>query len=1179
MSTAETLIKEYLDRGFSLEALRLLAETRPHPLGGDMLRIIDAMEETAEPVSCEAGLFTAAESGDSNGEKIFFVANDDENVGGGDGTDFDLMASITPGGGPKLDGEESVADILIGETDGSGVVPLAPAPPLAKVETRSSKSEGSLWHRLWSRMYKDAPPLLEQESETPRTDEKTADEEAHIPSPASPAAEKDGIPDEEAPVATDEAAAREAIPPEAENAEPETVAAVGRDTEIRALEMTENVALHADVALDYIPGAAEEARPGEEARDEHIEEAKRALEEAQSAIVSATEKAEPEASNAAPPAEAESFADADAPAPDAKTSRRERRRRERALKKKGKRSKKADAASSLPEIVLTRSEGTETLMPEDEAAPAVEAAAPETEAVDSGPDAVNEAPGAETESLTASVPETGLEPEKEFKEFEGGSGHRESATLDEERPAAEPPGERCESTDGAVGTAPENPPAETMDSEPPPDAVSPELPNLNEPEEAGPREELPVAEAPEPADAESGADGELEAARETLEPRGEEPYLETAASADGGIQPTPPESFAIGSDHLMIVASGDFEARRIERLLLSDSGFAGADAEGVDDEEEAVDGNNVILFRDKFPVFHGADIDDYLDDDELGFQPVLRVLPPLEEDVAAAGTEDEPEAAAEPAPEPEAAAEPAVEEFAAEAAAMAPPTAAEVLTDDERVCLLRGLGGLFFAEEPFPGQGEEPPASADHVIVTPEPEPVPSAELEREAAVRAEMELEYQSRLDEFAARILQAQAETAAREAGLREKDEEIGKRDAALAALRKTADGEEKRLRSLERRLDDARREVGARQAELERMSGLQDEHRKLFDEFEDLRRAYNEMVMEIMPALQSERDDLALTVERQCEKERALKTTINVSRRRLAASYVLGAAACLMLVALPVANWMKTGSEQRDLALEHQKVSELRENYQAVVAENTQFKNELVELERKVGRARMDLADALKKNDELSRTAQRDSLAVFRPTDSGSAGMPTRTSEMALQAMPLADGRLRTNEVRDPAGSIESLYAHNRSLNEQDDARLAQSVPPASSREPISLNAVARRAEPSAGSSLRPGRNGAPASTVRASPTRPGAPRTGESVAAGRGGASPRQGEVVAKVKRGEGVAQVVYRVLGTWDPEVVSWVIRENNIKSDRRGNPIIQPDQELRLPKEGRIGQAASATRR
>ncbi|MCC8165647.1 MAG: hypothetical protein LIQ31_05760, partial [Planctomycetes bacterium] len=76
-----------------------------------------------------------------------------------------------------------------------------------------------------------------------------------------------------------------------------------------------------------------------------------------------------------------------------------------------------------------------------------------------------------------------------------------------------------------------------------------------------------------------------------------------------------------------------------------------------------------------------------------------------------------------------------------------------------------------------------------------------------------------------------------------------------------------------------------------------------------------------------------------------------------------------------------------------------------------------------------------------------------------------------------------------------------------------------------------------------------------------------------------ATAKPGEVLATVKKGEGVAQVVYRVLGTWNPEVVAWVIRENKIKSDRRGNPIIQPNQQLRLPNEGNIGQAASAKRR
>jgi hypothetical protein len=36
-----------------------------------------------------------------------------------------------------------------------------------------------------------------------------------------------------------------------------------------------------------------------------------------------------------------------------------------------------------------------------------------------------------------------------------------------------------------------------------------------------------------------------------------------------------------------------------------------------------------------------------------------------------------------------------------------------------------------------------------------------------------------------------------------------------------------------------------------------------------------------------------------------------------------------------------------------------------------------------------------------------------------------------------------------------------------------------------------------------------------------------------------------------------------------------VIRENNLKRDRRGNPLIYKDQELRLPRDGRLIQSAS----
>lgn len=1143
MSTAETLVKEYLDRGYSLEALRLVAESRQQPLGSEMLAIINAMEQEAEPVPCETGNFSPV--GDN---MVFFVANDDESVVGEEVVDFDLMAATQPEKSAAK--EESVVDILIGETDGSGVVPVKP-PPALEISARPAKQESGIWSRIWSRMHRDAAPG---------------------PAPAAKDEAFEAVPPEQI-VELAKENVGEGEPPLAVREGPDQPAAEGGDIAAAANqeETVESPAardevevLAAAVHSDYIPGEAGANMDAGHAH-EAMDDAKRLLEEAKEALAAsiANSALEENAREAHDEAVLGSAASDEA---DSKISRRERRRRERVQKKKGKRAKKSEGAS-LPEIVLTRSEGTETLVPEAESGDV------EAEAGAAGELMNVPAPAAMSETVDFRDNEA---PQADVLSSDGAPS-AEAVVDDGAQSSA-----AAESGDAPVAMAA----TEAEAADPIPAAGTSEAHNDNEGAVA--------AEAASDADASQSV----------------------AESADSNL-------FS-GSDHLMILASGGLDIARIE-------------SQYEQEDEPSAESNNVILFREKFPVFTGG-AEEMLDDgDVIDFHPVLRVLPPIDsiedesgenlpvEPIAQPVAEEVTEPVAEEAPEPiveevaESVAEPAAEEAvgpvaeevsepvaepvaeeipepvalpAAEAAPVeeqaALPQAAleDMLSAQDRLSLLRALAGAPYADE-FVNGREEAASAPGHCIVPMAAEPAPSAEMEREVAVRKEMEEEYQARLNEFASRILQAQAATAERESRLREKDEEMGKRDATLGDMKKSLEEEEKKQQALGRKLDEARREVGAKQAELERMNGLQDEHCKLYDEFEDLRRAYNEVVTDVMPELQGERDDLALTVERQCEKEKDLRGVITSSRRRLAASYVLGAAACLMLIALPVANWMKAGVENKDLALEHQQVSELRENYNSTVEENIRYKNEVVEMERKLNRARMDLTELREKNKELNQMAMANpqGISVFPPAGGGSGGgTPTRMSEMALQGTPAANGRLHTNQVRDPAGSIESLYAQNRTQNEPGDRQMAQAP---TNREPM-LSAPARSPERRNG--LRP-EQAAPAAAPAQRESRisglrpentPPLPPTRESASAPtvrNANPTPRQGEVMATVKRGEGVAQVVYRVLGTWDPEVVSWVIRENKIRTDRRGNPIIQPDQELRLPKEGRTDQAASAARR
>ncbi len=519
----------------------------------------------------------------------------------------------------------------------------------------------------------------------------------------------------------------------------------------------------------------------------------------------------------------------------------------------------------------------------------------------------------------------------------------------------------------------------------------------------------------------------------------------------------------------------------------------------------------------------------------------------------------------------------------------------------------------------FPGRTpanlvEDP---VEHVISCLPPDPEPVDFMLREAEVRAEMEQEYQARLDGLAQRLLEIQTAGANSEARAREARKEAEERANLLLEMGKRIEkGEEKRS-ELEKVLDGVREESHERQRQIDTLNGICEEHQRLYDEFEDLRKAYNEVVTDVLPTLQNERDDLAMTVERQCELEKKLRGGLGHARRRLSVGYGLGAAASLMLLALPVANWLKSPDVSKELAVEHQAVTELKENLKREVEQNIASQSKMVELENKMSTARAQIADLQSKNKQLAQaqakavqqakqaaasqqasqnTAQHSpGIAVFKPADSGSSGVPTRTSVMALQGTPQAGAKLHVNEIRDPAGSIEQVVAVNRQRSDNPDNRqmasalrpgaAASSLPipgqPARGREErIALSGVAVANAGNSGKAANAGPGLRPAAEVKvAVQSPPGANVSVSSTSGGSKKSQARAGEVTAKVKKGEGVAQVVYRVLGTWDPEVVSWVVRENELRLDKRGNPVIQPDQQLRLPKEGRVDQAASAAPR
>lgn len=1006
MRTAESIINEYLAQGYSLESLRVLAESRSEPLRSDMLARIESMR--GAPGASAAPAAVAPSQSD---EPLFFVAADEESVGDEGGVDFDIMAE-TDSGAFRAATEESVAEIVVGETEGSEVVAEAeesvaevmvqepePAPVAAPAAAPEPVAETA------------APNAL---SDSP---EETFCEEV----PSDIMAESSEI------IAQEQASS--AIIGQAEDGEVSDYMPGSRMFNLEPVKkpMAEFVAEpEAETKTETEAEAETPVEPEAEAQQEDmVAKAQQALLAAQEAVTTCLETALAPIEEA--PAQPEEQDNAH------QESRRERRRRERAQKRKKKKSKHAEA--DLPEIVMTRSEGTETLIPEM----AEMTAAAETAPALSGDEMSETAPGefivAERDAML-SIP------------------------LAPEEPEATPVAEQMESGAEAL----------LEDGGMPLSLAFPE-------------------EKDEPADAENGL-----------------------------------------ADHMMILANGGIDFRSEVYSLLTDEASAAlleeeADAKAEAESEPEAEQDNVILFRQNYEM---AEADDDAADEsaEEAIGPVLHLLEStVSESSADADAEAEREETEEERP---------VETG---------------LSPMDRLGLLRALVGAPEPED-CAAESESSPEVSGHAIVTPAAELVepPSA-----AEIAAAVEKEYQERVDSLAQLMLEVQGQLAESEKRCRAAQDEIGERDGDIRNLKERLAAREKIADDAAAELAKAKNEGRKKDERLNHFEGMHREHERLYGEYEDLRKAYNEVVTDVMPALQNERDELTVTVERQGVERDEMSKSLGSARRRVAVSYALSAAACVMLVALPVMNWLRADGGQRSLALNHQQSGDLVQRLEKAEMLNVEYDKTIYNLSYQVDKMAEEAEKLRHRNTELAKLAEG---------KGGRTGSPTRASTMALAGPVNGDGKLQRNDVRDPGGNIDRVVARNREIY---DNEVQAPIGVASTRVPVSAVAVNTRSG-----------NGNNAATLR-----PPAGNAGARATAAANAREPeaRKDETVATVKSGEGVAQVVYRVLGTRDPEVIAWVIRENKIKNDKRGNPRIYPDQKLRLPQNGGSTQSASAARR
>ncbi|MCC8189274.1 MAG: hypothetical protein LIP77_01385 [Planctomycetes bacterium] len=1132
MRTAETIVKEYLERGYSLESLRLLAESRPEPMRSALLALVAGLrDQTAAAIAGQAGAEDQADTGE---ESVVFLADATEPTAG-DEEAVDIMADIASS---EADADESVADIFIGETDGSEMVSLKPLPTMLGGFAESDPGLIA-WRLSWSEKTQDGgdetdleSPVLEngfgEEPPAPAVGAKTGAVETddrlevaavaansvnsvdYLPGTVPDATLEENLPEDDCSAAANDGSDARSAGAEVLEAE--------RSNELMEAEACRNA--------DHEPSATSQGEDFLEDRETDEMEANILQDDEPSGDCSVLARGSAMSGGSEPALTAEG-ADDSAPALEAvvadavadeglvPVSAGEMTAEENNQPAAVEETTPEDAATAvssdgdgqpLGEVSEARSEAAQADAPEATDAPAsptvAEAALPavsnplESAAAAEVPLPAERAVTSGAFPATESQPQTRKERRKRVKaERKKKKAERHLAPSADALP--EIVLARREGTDTLL---PEN-----KDS----DAVS----------------------AAATANAEmTTPDGEtsmISAAAEEQPAAPRQPVTDIPAQQRHDYRPEGKGSdFADAGDHCMIIAGGGLDLRSdVVRSV-----------EEMDDEDALAESSNVILFHVDAPYFDDED-DGAVDFAGENPSP-LRMLPVVSEDEETDAPEGD--------------------------CSLTVTERTVALSPLARYGLLRAMNGPAGLDEPVV---EEEPirGGGDHVIVSEAVLDADTLQAEKTAEVQAEVEREYQERLDEFARRLLESQAAAAESELRAREMLATVAGKEAELESMARKLAAEAEKQAELASQVSLARREAASKDGEISRFRGLQEEHERLYNEFEDLRKAYNEVVSDVMPGLQTERDELALTVERQTEEFETLKFSTRATRRRLAVGYAMSAAAVVMVVALTTFNWRRSDDQSKSEMITLADFTQQCELLDRAQVQNVEDERTIVDLQRQLELARVELARLEERTGGSTRLVDQRARELAR-NNGVRSGTPSRTtSNLALQGGNGSNGQLRVNEIRDPGGQIDQTVVANRSRRQMgDEDQFAAGGQPVNELRPP----AAGSSRPAAGSSER-----IPVRTVAVQPnagTRPADSRP-TATAASRA----REGEVTATVRASEGVAQVVYRVLGTRDPEVIDWVIRENNIKKNRKGNPIIHPNQELRLPQNGRVTQAAS----
>ncbi len=286
------------------------------------------------------------------------------------------------------------------------------------------------------------------------------------------------------------------------------------------------------------------------------------------------------------------------------------------------------------------------------------------------------------------------------------------------------------------------------------------------------------------------------------------------------------------------------------------------------------------------------------------------------------------------------------------------------------------------------------------------------------------------------------------------------------------------------------------------------------KIREKIKSLEFENNVFKTETIPNLQADKEDLVELASEEYNKAITLDEIALKRSRRLSYATTLAAVACLMLVLMPILSWNNLEAEKDSIKSEY--------SLQLAAAETNKVK-----LEEKLASMQNKL-ESVNNDFNVARESWNIQLSSLK-------------AAAAQNAQPQPARIIQASRETSTAESQFNLVAY------EDDMYSASTTPTGESFSQEQYNDIAGIEEYQQELAQ--------------------ADMASDSIEYFDG----KQ----ARVRRGEGLSQVLWRVYRRSNPEMVSYISKLNNLKQDRRGNPLLKIDQKLLLPKDVSTAMATS----